>query len=73
MRTNILAFVFGIWLLQQQAALPGLAWFGLLLPLWLVGRFLPTVRHVGYWPRCFFSGSVSSGPLSFASVRCRAA
>ena len=41
MRTNILAFVLGIWLLQQQAALPGLAWLGLLLPVWLAGRFLP--------------------------------
>jgi competence protein ComEC len=41
MRTNILAFVLGIWLLQQQAALPNLAWAGLLLPLWLAGRFLP--------------------------------
>jgi len=41
MRTNVLAFVLGIWLLQQQAALPGLTWVGLLLPLWLAGRFLP--------------------------------
>jgi competence protein ComEC len=41
MRTNILAFILGIWLLQQQAALPGLAWLGLLLPMWLAGRFLP--------------------------------
>lgn len=40
MRGNILAFVLGVWLLQQQAALPGLAWAGLLL-LWLSGRFVP--------------------------------
>ena len=41
MRTHILAFILGIWLLQQQAALPGLAWLGLLLPMWLAGRFFP--------------------------------
>lgn len=43
MRTNILAFVLGVWLLQQQAVLPGLAWVVLLLPLWLAGRFLPAL------------------------------
>lgn len=42
MRTNILAFVLGIWLLQQQAALPSsLAWGGVLPLLWLVFKFLP--------------------------------
>ncbi len=41
MRSNILAFVLGVWLLQQQAALPGLAWAGLLPLLWLSGRFVP--------------------------------
>lgn len=50
MRTNILAFVLGVWLLQQQAVLPGLAWVGLLLPLWLAGRFLPKVpRRLLVW------------------------
>ena len=41
MRSAILAFVFGVWLLQQQAALPSLSWF-FLLPLlglpWLLRR-----------------------------------
>ncbi|MEK6593459.1 MAG: DNA internalization-related competence protein ComEC/Rec2 [Pseudomonadota bacterium] len=31
MRLNIIFFVFGVWLLQQQAALPGFQWAGLLL------------------------------------------
>lgn len=55
MRTNILAFVLGIWLLQQQAALPGLAWVGLLLPLWLAGRFLPAALR-GLLATVFFLG-----------------
>lgn len=33
MRTNILAFAAGIWLLQQQAALPGVIWWLVLAPL----------------------------------------
>ncbi|MDD5241912.1 MAG: DNA internalization-related competence protein ComEC/Rec2 [Sulfuricella sp.] len=42
MRGNILAFVAGVWLLQQQAALPSsLAWGGLLPLLWLALKFLP--------------------------------
>ncbi len=41
MTTNILAFVLGVWLLQQQAVLPNLAWAPLLPLLWLAGRFLP--------------------------------
>ncbi len=38
MRSNILAFVAGIWLLQQQPALPGLAW-GWLLPVVLLAAW----------------------------------
>lgn len=41
MRSAILAFVFGVWWLQQQATLPGTAWFAasLLIPLpWLLRR-----------------------------------
>lgn len=49
MRSAILAFVFGVWLLQQQPALPPLAWAGilavpgglLLLPRGRFGRFEP--------------------------------
>jgi len=41
MRSNILFFVFGAWLLQQQAALPSLAWAGLLPLAWLSSRFVP--------------------------------
>ncbi|HUW49963.1 MAG TPA: DNA internalization-related competence protein ComEC/Rec2 [Sulfuricella sp.] len=42
MRGNIIAFVVGVWLLQQQAALPpNLAWGGLLPLLWLAFKFLP--------------------------------
>ena len=41
MRTNILAFVLGVWWLQQQAALPGLAWMGVLPLLWLATRWFP--------------------------------
>jgi competence protein ComEC len=41
MRSGILAFVFGVWLLQQQATLPGTGWFAapllFLLP-WLLRR-----------------------------------
>ncbi|MHB9103041.1 MAG: ComEC/Rec2 family competence protein, partial [Sulfuricella sp.] len=55
MRTNILAFVLGVWLLQQQAALPGLAWVGLLLPLWLAGRFLLAAPR-GLLAKVFFLG-----------------
>jgi competence protein ComEC len=40
MRGNILAFVLGVWLLQQQAALPGLLWAWALVPL-LLARTLP--------------------------------
>lgn len=42
MRTHILAFVLGIWLLQQLAVLPSLTWAVLLLPLWLASHFLPS-------------------------------
>ncbi|GAO35140.1 competence protein ComEC [Sulfuricella sp. T08] len=45
MRINILAFVLGIWLLQQQAVLPNLAWTGLLPLLWLASRFFPAVSR----------------------------
>lgn len=46
MRTNILAFVLGVWLLQQQAALPNLSWAGLLPLVWLAGRLLsPYLRQ----------------------------
>ena len=38
MRGNILVFVLGIWLLQQQAALPQLLWAGVLAPLLLAWR-----------------------------------
>ncbi len=55
MRTHILAFVLGVWLLQQQAALPGLSWVGLLLPLWLAGRFLPAAPR-GLLTRVIFLG-----------------
>jgi len=55
MRTNILAFVLGIWLLQQQAALPVLAWVVLLPPLWLAGRFLPPAPR-GLLTRVLFLG-----------------
>ncbi|MCE5181578.1 MAG: DNA internalization-related competence protein ComEC/Rec2 [Betaproteobacteria bacterium] len=42
MRTNILVFVAGVWLLQQQTALPAsLAWGSLLPLLWLAFKFLP--------------------------------
>ena len=43
MRTNILVFVLGVWLLQQQAELPSLTWAILLFPLWLISRFIPAV------------------------------
>lgn len=55
MRTNILVFILGIWLLQQQAALPNFAWVGLLLPLWLAGRFLPAAPR-GLLVKVFFLG-----------------
>ncbi|MBS4097204.1 MAG: DNA internalization-related competence protein ComEC/Rec2 [Sulfuricella sp.] len=38
MRSNILAFAAGIWLLQQQAALPGVLWW-LAVPLWGWGAY----------------------------------
>src|SRR5574340_1856804 len=41
MRGNVLAFALGVWLLQQLAALPSLAWVGLLPLLWLSNRFVP--------------------------------
>ncbi|BAN34939.1 DNA internalization-related competence protein ComEC/Rec2 [Sulfuricella denitrificans skB26] len=43
MTSNILAFVLGVWLLQQQAALPTLVWTLLLPLMWLVSRFLPAL------------------------------
>lgn len=43
MRGNVIASVLGIWLLQQQAVLPNLAWAGLLPLLWLSSRFVPGV------------------------------
>jgi competence protein ComEC len=54
-RINILAFVLGIWLLQQQAVLPNLAWTGLLPLLWLAGRFLPAMPR-GLLARVLFLG-----------------
>ncbi len=47
MRSNILAFVIGIWLLQQQAALPNLAGAGLLPLAWLLSRSLPALPREG--------------------------
>ena len=40
MRGNIVVFVLGVWLLQQQAALPQLLWAGVLAPL-LLAWWLP--------------------------------
>ena len=42
MRSAILAFVFGVWLLQQQATLPSLAWFAALV---LIGLPFLLRRH----------------------------
>lgn len=47
MWADILAFAAGVWLLQQQAALPGLIWAGLLLPLPLI---LYGLRRASSWP-----------------------
>lgn len=47
MRTNILAFAAGVWLLQQQSALPALLWFWFLLPIPLL---LYGFRHASSWP-----------------------
>ena len=44
MRGNILAFVLGVWLLQQQEALPVLLWAWALAPL-LLARSLPESSH----------------------------
>ncbi|MDR2219494.1 MAG: DNA internalization-related competence protein ComEC/Rec2 [Methylobacillus sp.] len=47
MRGLILAFALGVWLLQQQATLPGAGWFAalLLLPLlWLLRRYAALFR-----------------------------
>lgn len=47
MWADILAFAAGVWLLQQQAFLPGLFWLWLLLPLPLL---LYGLRHRAFWP-----------------------
>lgn len=47
MLANILAFAAGIWLLQQQAMLPGPFWLWLVLPLLLL---LYGLRHRNSWP-----------------------
>ncbi|MBZ0105454.1 MAG: DNA internalization-related competence protein ComEC/Rec2 [Sulfuricella denitrificans] len=47
MRVNILAFAAGVWLLQQQPALPPLYWAWLLLPLALLAFAL---RRASSWP-----------------------
>ncbi len=56
MRSNILAFAAGVWLLQQQSSLPALFWAWLLLPLPLL---LFGLRRASSWParglRQFFS------------------
>ncbi|MBU3737113.1 MAG: DUF4131 domain-containing protein, partial [Methylobacterium sp.] len=49
MRSGILAFVLGVWLLQQMSELPGpwyAAWVFLWLPAWLaLPRRIPRLRH----------------------------
>lgn len=47
MWVDILAFAAGVWLLQQQTALPDLVWAGLLLPLSLM---LYGLRRAASWP-----------------------
>jgi competence protein ComEC len=47
MLANILAFAAGVWLLQQQAMLPGPFWLWLVLPLLLL---LYGLRHRNAWP-----------------------
>jgi len=69
MQVNILAFVVGVWLLQQQAALPALTWW-LALPLLAVaGRLCRPLA----WRRALFAAAwAGAGFLwaaSFAQVR----
>lgn len=68
MRGNILIFVLGIGLLQQQAALPNLVWIAVLPLLWLASRPLP------HWPRAvlvktFFLGLGFFWAATLAQVR----
>jgi competence protein ComEC len=60
MRSTILAFVFGVWLLQQQAALPSPAWFAALLLL-----VLPLVlrRHAALFRISIILVSILAGFL----------
>jgi competence protein ComEC len=51
MRGNILVFVLGAWLLQQQAALPNLAWAWALLPLLLAWRLPQNGGFALKWTR----------------------
>ena len=53
MRGAILAFVFGVWLLQNQAQLPALAWFTVLPLLAAAGWRLPAAA--AGWRRCWFA------------------
>lgn len=69
MQSGILAFVAGVWLLQQQAQLPALTWWLALLPLLLAARYcrLPPVRRalsVAAWMGAGFLWAAS-----FAHVR----
>lgn len=53
MPANILTFAVGVWLLQQQASLPGLFWLWLLLPLSLL---LYGLRRCTSWPAIWSVG-----------------
>lgn len=49
MRLNIVCFVFGVWLLQQQPELPPLAWAWGLVPLAGAAWFIPSDRGRWLW------------------------
>lgn len=49
MRLNIVCFVLGVWLLQQQPELPSLAWAWVLVPLAGAAWFIPSDRGRGLW------------------------
>ncbi len=69
MQVNILVFVFGVWLLQQQAALPTLAWW-LALPLPVAAGLM--CRPLALRRVLFAAAWASAGFLwaaSFAQVR----
>jgi competence protein ComEC len=69
MRSAILAFVFGVWLLQQQATLPGAAWLAALplIPLpWLLRRHALPFR-VSLLLAAVFAGFLWAA--AFAQVR----